>query len=102
MAEYGGGRRGGAPLEEAHDLAPPIERERRCGVPWGRGRWGTRIVGGTHGERRVGPIRELDDQVWLNTLSDPDQRDLLTAQWVMWMGDRDRFRRRLGQWGSVL
>jgi hypothetical protein len=44
----------------------------------------------------------LDDQVWINTLSDPDQLDLLTAQRVMGMDDRDGFRKRLGQWGSVL
>jgi len=71
------GRRGratlplAAALDEAHDLAQPLECEQRC-VPWGRGRWCTRIVGGTHGERSVGPIRELDDQVRINTLSDPD------------------------------
>jgi len=83
--EHGGGRRGGATrplaatLDEAHDLAQPLEREQRCGAP-SRGRWRrARIVGGTHGERRVGPIRELDDQVRINALSDPDERDPLAA-----------------------
>jgi len=103
-----GVRRGGntrplaAALHEAHDLAQPIECEQRRWVAWRRLCRHARIVGGTHGERRVSPIRELDDQVWINTLSDPDQLDLLTAQRVIGMGDRDRFRRRLGQWGSVL
>ena len=61
-----------------------------------------RIVGRTHGERRVGPIRELDDQVRINTVPDPDQRDALAAQRVIRMGDGHRFRRLLGKWGSVL
>ena len=91
-----------ATLYEARNLAQPLEREQRCGVHWGRSRWCTRIVGGTHGERCMGPVQKLDDQVRINTLSDPDQLDLLTAQRVMWMGDRDRCRRRLGQGGSVL
>jgi len=97
--EHGGGRRGGATrplaatLYEAHDLAQPLECEQRGGVP-GRGRRRcTRIVGGTHGERRVGPIRELDNEVWINALPDPDERDPLAAQRVMGMGDSHRFRR---------
>jgi hypothetical protein len=95
--EHGGGWRGPTPaaatLDEAHDLAQPLEREQRGGVP-GRDRHRcTRIVSGTHSERRVGPIRELDDEVWINALPDSDERDLLAAQRVMGMGDSHRFRR---------
>jgi hypothetical protein len=104
--EHGSGWRGHTPaaatLDEAYDLAQPLEREQRGGVP-GRGSHRcTRIVGGTHSERRVGPIRELDDEVWINALPDPDERDLLAAQRMMGMGDSHQFRRWLGKWGSVL
>ena len=108
MGEHGSGRRGGttlplaAALKEAHDLAQPLEREQRGGIPGGRSRRHARIVGGTHGERGVGPIRELDDEVRINALPNPDQHDPLATQWVMWMGDCDGFRSWLGQWGRVL
>jgi hypothetical protein len=85
-----------AALHEAPDLAQPREHEQRGGGPW-RGRcWRARLVGRAHGERGGGPIRALDDQVWINALPDPDQPDLLAAQRVIWMGDRDGFRKCLG------
>lgn len=108
MGEHGSGWRGGdtlplaAALHEARNLAQPLDREQRCGGPWRGRRRRARIVGRTHGECGVGPIRELDDQVWINALPDPDQQDPLAAQWVIWMGDRDGFRRGWGKWGSVL
>ena len=85
-----------AALHEAYDLAQPLKREQWGGVLWRDGHRCARIVGGTHGERRVGPIWKLDDEVWINTVSDPDHLDPLAAQRVMWMGDRDAFRRCLG------
>ena len=99
VGRHRGGRRGGATLlltaalHEAHDLAQPLEREQRCRVPWRGSRRRARIVGGTHGERGVGPIRELDDEVRINALPDPDQHDPLATQRVMGMGDCDGFRR---------
>ena len=99
MGEHGGGWRGGdtlplaAALHEARDLAQPLEREQRGGGPCrGRRRRASR-VGRAHGECGVGPIRELDDQVRINALPDPDQQDPLAAQRVIWMGDRDGFRK---------
>lgn len=91
-----------AALEEAHDLAQPGECEQWGGVLRRGNCWCARIVSGAHGERGVGPIREPDDQVWINTVPDPDQQDPLAAQRVIGMGDRDGFRRGLGKWGSVL
>ena len=99
VREHGGGRRDGdtylllEALQEAHDLAQPLEREQRRWVSWRRSRWCARIVRRTHGECGVGPIRKLDDEVRINALPAPDQHDPLAAQRVMWMGDRDRFRR---------
>ena len=99
MGGHRGGRRGGTTLplavalHEAHDLAQPLECEQRCGVPWRGSRRRARIVGGTHGERGVGPIRKLDDEVRINAVPDPDQHDPLATQRVMWMGDRDGCRR---------
>src|SRR5918996_1395755 len=90
--EHRSGRWGGATrsltatLDEAHNLAQPLEGE-QWGRVLGRGSDGCPcIVGGTHSECCVGPIRELDDQVRINALPDPDQRDPLAAQRVMGMG----------------
>jgi hypothetical protein len=100
---HGGVRRGGdtpplaAALHEAHHLAQPIECEQRRWVWWRCIRQGARIVGRTHSECGVGPIREPHDEVRISPLSDPDQGDALAAERVMGMGDGHRFRRRLGQ-----
>lgn len=89
-------------LHEARNLAQPLEREQRCGGP-SRGRWRrTRIVGRTHGECGVGPIRKPHDEVRISPLPDPDQRDPLAAERMIRMDDGHRFRKWLGQWGSVL
>ena len=102
MRDHGDSRWGGAAhllaaaLHEPYDLAQPFEREQRRGLPWRGSRWCARIIGGTHGECCMGSIRELDDQVWINTVSDPDYLDPLAAQRVMGMGDCDEFRRCLG------
>jgi hypothetical protein len=91
-----------AVFHEARDLAQPLERKQWCSGLWrSRGRR-ARIVSRTHGEGGVGPIREPHDEVWISPLPDPDQRDPLATERVMWMGDGHRFRRWLGQWGSVL
>ena len=68
-----------AALKEAHHLAQSFKREQRGGVLWRGRRRCAGIVGGTHGERRVGSIRELDDEVRINTVPDPNQRDALAA-----------------------
>ena len=102
MRDQGDSRRGGAAhllaaaLHAPYDLAQPFEREQRRGLPWRGSRWCARIIGGTHGECCMGSIGELDDQVWINTVSDPDSLDPLAAQRVMGMGDCDEFRRCLG------
>ena len=104
---HGGVRRGGdahsraAALHKAHDLAQPIKCEQRCWVAWRRIRRCARIVGRTHGQCGVGPIWEPHDEVWISPLPDPDQGDPLAAERVMGMGNGHRFRRWLGQWGSV-
>ena len=108
VGEHGSGWRGGgrlplaAALPEAHDLAQPLKRAQRGGIPGGRSRRRARIVRGTHGERGGGPIRELDEQVGSNALPAPDQEDPLAAQRVLGMGDRDGCRRGWGKGGSVL
>ena len=96
---HGGGRRGGATLplaaalHTAHARAQPLEREQRGGAPWRGSRRRAGRGGGAHGERGVGPIWELDDQVRINALPEPDQQDPLAAQRMMRLGDRDGFRR---------
>jgi hypothetical protein len=108
VGRHGGVRRGGntrplaAALHKAHDLAQPLECEQRRWVAWRRLCRHARIVGRTHGECGVGPIREPHNEVRISTLSDPDKDDTLAAEGVMRMGNGHRFRRRLGKWGSVL
>jgi hypothetical protein len=105
---HGGVRRGGDPcplaaaLHEVHDLAQPIEGEQRHWGSWRRISRRARIVGRTHDECGVGPIREPHNEVRISALPDPDKRDTLAAERVMRMSDGHRFRRRLGKRGSVL
>ena len=93
MGGPGGGRRAGdtrpllEALYEAHNLAPPLEREQRRWGAWGRISRRARIVGRTHGECGVRPIREPHDEVRISTLPDPDKRGPLAAERVMRMGD---------------
>ena len=108
VAGHGRGQWGGhmcplaTALHKVRDLAQPLEREQRCGGPSrGRGRR-ARIVGRTHGECGVGPIREPHDEVRISPLPDSNQGDPLAAERVMRMGDGHRFRRLLEKWGSVL
>jgi hypothetical protein len=104
----GGVRRGedthplAAARHKAYDLPQPIECEQGRWVLWRHIRRRARVVSRTHGECGVGPIREPHDEVRISPLPDSDQCDALAAERVMWMGDGHRFRRRLGQWGSVL
>jgi hypothetical protein len=103
-----GVRRGGdtpplaAARHKAYDLPQPIECEQGRWVLWRRICRRARVVSRTHGECGVGPSREPHDEVRISPLPAPDQCDALAAERVMWMGDSHRFRRRLGQWGSVL
>src|SRR5207245_4175059 len=89
---HGGVRRGGntrplaAALHEAHDLAQPIECEQRHWVAWRRISRRACIVGRTHGECGVGPIREPYDELRISTLSDPDKGDTLAAERVTRLG----------------
>jgi hypothetical protein len=108
MGGHGGVRRGGDPcpraaaLHEAHDLAPSIACEQRHWVSWRRISRRARLVGRTHGECGVSPIREPHNAVRISALPDPDTCDPLAAERVMRMGDGHRCRRWLGTRGRVL
>jgi len=41
-------------------------------------------------------IWELDNEIGISAAADAHDCDLLAAQWVMWMGNRYRFRSLLG------
>lgn len=86
--------------EEVSHLAEPVQRPQ---VPGGR--WGSRdarVIGRTSREGGTGAVWQLDHEVGISPLPDADDRHALAAQGVMWMGDGDRFRKQVGQWGRVL
>jgi hypothetical protein len=76
-----------AAFHEAHNLAQPLECEQRRWGSWGRINWRACIVGRTHSECGVGPIREPHDEVRISPLPDPNQCDTLAAERVMRMGN---------------
>ena len=52
-----------------------------------------RVVSQAHRDSCVRAVREADDKVRVNATADPDDRNLLTIEWMMRMGDGYRFRR---------
>ena len=54
------------------------------------------IVRAAHGDGGMVPVRESDDEIGVEPSADLDDRDLLSAERVMRMGDGDESRRRLG------
>jgi hypothetical protein len=101
-----GSRRGGnAPLlpelgEQVGHLAEPVQRQQMHGRLLGCR--DARVIGRTQREGGMGAVWELDNEVGISPLPDADDHYALAAQGVMWMGDGDRFRKQLGQWGRVL
>lgn len=41
-------------------------------------------------------VWQLDNEIGISAAADAHDRDLLAAQWVMWMGNGDQFRSVLG------
>jgi hypothetical protein len=86
--------------EQVGHLAEPVQRQQMRGRLWGSR--DARVIGRTQREGGMGAVWELDNEVGISPLPDADDHYALAAQGVMWMGDGDRFRKQLGQWGSVL
>lgn len=55
-----------------------------------------RIVGGVHGESGVAAVRQTDDDIRPGALPNADDGQLLSAQWVMGMGNGHESQRNLG------
>ena len=53
-------------------------------------------VGAAHGDGGMVPVRESDDEIGIEAAAKQDDLDLLSAEWVMRMGDGDESQRRLG------
>ena len=83
-------------VEEQADLTEPVEIEEVIRPGWclAFGRGG--IVGAAHGDGGMVPVGESDDEIGVEPAADSDNFDLLPAERVMGMGDRDESRRRLG------
>ena len=83
-------------VEEQADLTEPVELQEVIrpgrGLAFGRGG----IVGAAHGDGGMVPVRESDDEIGIGASAKQDNLDLLSAEWVMRMGNGDESRRRLG------
>jgi hypothetical protein len=84
-------------VEEQADLAESFEIQevvirRGRGLAVGRGG----IVRAAHGDGGMVPVRESDDEIGIEASAKQDDLDLLSAEWVMRMGDGDESQRRLG------
>jgi hypothetical protein len=89
-------------LDEVDELteAVDIQQVGRAG-PWGLLREAG-VVGRTHRDGRVLAVRQADDQIRVNPLANPDNRDSLPAERVMGMGNGHPSRNWLEQGGSML
>jgi hypothetical protein len=83
-------------VEEQADLTEPLEIQEVIrpgrGLAFGRGG----IVRAAHGDGGMVPVRESDDEIGIEASAKQDDLDLLSAEWVMRMGDGDESQRRLG------
>ena len=84
-------------LDAVDDLSQPLEVEpRQFGAAWShRGSRGLVVVGGAHGDSRVGAIRQAEDQVGIDAAADADHGTSLAVEGMLGMGDGHRFQRRL-------
>jgi hypothetical protein len=83
-------------VEEQTDSTKPVEVQEvirpRRGLAFGRGG----IVRAAHGDGGMVPIRESDDEIGVESSTELDDLDLLSAERVKRMGDGDESQRRLG------
>jgi hypothetical protein len=54
------------------------------------------IVGTAQSDGGVPPVRETDDEIWINPPAEADELDALSAEGMMGMGDDDESRGRSG------
>ena len=83
-------------LEQLRNQAKPVKVQQVRGVGVGYRRSCRHIVGATHSDGGMCAIWELDNEIGISAAADAHDRDLLAAQWVMWMGNGYRFRSLLG------
>ena len=83
-------------VKEQADLTEPVEVQEVIrpgrGLAFGRGG----IVRAAHSDGGMVPVRESDDEIGIEASAKQDDLDLLSAEWVMRMGDGDESQRRLG------
>jgi len=83
-------------IEELEDLTEAIEIEevsrRRGRIRFGR----SEIIGAAQRDGGMPPVRQSDDEIWINSPAETDDLDPLSAERMMGTGDGDESRRRLG------
>jgi len=83
-------------VEEQTGSTKPVEVQEvirpRRGLAFGRGG----IVRAAHGDGGMAAIRESDDEIGVESSTELDDLDLLSAERVKRMGDGDESQRRLG------
>ena len=82
--------------EESEDLTQTLEIKQVLGCRAGRVLgWGSG-VGAAQGDGSVSSVGEPDDEIGIMSATQTNDLDALTAEGVVWMGDGDESRRRLG------
>ena len=83
-------------IEEQADLTEPVEIQEMLRTRWDLvlGRRG--VVRAAHGDGGMVPVRESDDEIRIEPSAELDDLNSLSAEGVMWMGDGDESRGRLG------
>ena len=89
-------------IEHLEDLPQAVEIQE---VNWpGRGinLWWREIIGAAQGDGGMPSVGESDDEIGIDSPTETNDLDALSTEGVMWMGDGDESRRRLGRRGSAL
>lgn len=75
------------PIQQLHNLAQTSKIQQRERVCTGARRGSTRVVSQVHSNGGVAAVGKAHDEVRLSAVAQPDDRHLLTIQWMMGMGD---------------
>jgi hypothetical protein len=83
-------------IEHLEDLTEAVEIQEVIWPRWGIILRRSQIIGTAHGDGGMPPVGEPDDEIGLVSTPKLDDLDSLAAKRMMWMGDGNESRRRLG------
>ena len=89
-------------IEHLEDLPEAVEIQEVNRPGWGISLRGREIIRAAQGDGGMPSVGESDDEVRIDSPTETNDLDALSAEGVMGMGDGDESRRRLGRGGSAL